>query len=102
MRFERKASARDICAGGQVEVKASFCRNGEAAAGGANTPYGGRIFGVKMKPSNKRINKRKASKVTLKTHRKLSRNGDLHEQMRKTAEGLSSVRPEDIKMHQHY
>ena len=55
-----------------------------------------------MKPSNKRINKKKASKVTLKTHRKLNRTGDLHEQMKKAAEGVSSIRPEDIKMHQHY
>ena len=56
----------------------------------------------RMKPSNKRINKKKASKVTLKTHRKLNRTGDLHEQMKKAAEGVSSIRPEDIKMHQHY
>ncbi|MBS0653617.1 MAG: hypothetical protein JSR39_08875 [Verrucomicrobia bacterium] len=58
--------------------------------------------GVKMKPVNKRINKKKASKVTLKNHRKHNRTGDLHEQMKKAAEGLSSVRPEDIKLHQHY
>ncbi|MBX3720187.1 MAG: hypothetical protein KF898_11110 [Parachlamydiales bacterium] len=55
-----------------------------------------------MKPVNKRINKKKASKVTLKNHRKHNRTGDLHEQMKKAAEGLTSVRPEDIKLHQHY
>lgn len=58
--------------------------------------------GDKMKPVNKRINKKKASKVTLKNHRKHNRTGDLHEQMKKAAEGLTSVRPEDIKLHQHY
>lgn len=58
--------------------------------------------GVMMKPVNKRINKKKASKVTLKNHRKQNRTGDLHQQMKKAAEGRSSTRPEDIKLHQHY
>ena len=54
-----------------------------------------------MKPLNKRLNKRKASKVTLKTHRK-DTHPSLHDQVNQASNGITSVRPEDIKIHQHY
>ncbi len=54
-----------------------------------------------MKPFNKRLNKRKASKVTLKTHRK-DAHPPLHDQVNQAANGITRVRPEDIKIHQHY
>ena len=60
------------------------------------------IFGdARMKPFNKRLNKRKASKVTLKTHRK---NGhpSLQDEVKEASNEVTAVRPEDIKMHQHY
>ncbi len=53
-----------------------------------------------MKPLNKRINKKKASKVTLKNGRKHHRLVDNDEKA--ISSGVSSVRPEEIKMHQHY
>lgn len=54
-----------------------------------------------MKPFNKRLNKRKASKVTLKTHRKHS-HPPLQDEIKEASNGMTSIRPEDIKLHQHY
>ena len=54
-----------------------------------------------MKPFNKRLNKRKASKVTLKTHAKSS-HPPLRDEIKEASNGVSEVRPEDIKIHQHY
>jgi hypothetical protein len=54
-----------------------------------------------MKPFNKRLNKRKASKVTLKHHRKNS-HPSLQDEVKEASDGVSAVRPEDIKIHQHY
>lgn len=54
-----------------------------------------------MKPFNKKLNKRKASKITLKTHRKNS-HPSLHDEVKEVASDITSVRPEDIKFHQHY
>ena len=54
-----------------------------------------------MKPLNKRINKRKASKVTLKTHRKHNRQR-LNDEMKEIISGNPDIRSEDIKIHQHY
>lgn len=54
-----------------------------------------------MKPLNKRINKKKSSKVTLKNHR----HGHVQkytEEVKEAADGASEIRPEDIKLHQHY
>jgi tRNA(Phe) wybutosine-synthesizing methylase Tyw3 len=59
------------------------------------------VCGGRMKPLNKRLNKRKASKVTLKNHRKSS-HPPLQDEIKEAADGVSSVRPEDIKIHQHY
>lgn len=61
------------------------------------------ILNVKgrMKPFNKRLNKRKASKVTLKTHRK-NNHPPLHDEIKEATNGVTSVRPEDVKIHQHY
>lgn len=53
-----------------------------------------------MKPFNKRVNKRKASKVTLKNHRK-GKHPSLHDEMNAVSEGIPSIRPEDIKLHQY-
>jgi hypothetical protein len=53
-----------------------------------------------MKPFSKKLNKRKASKVTLKTHRKHS-HPPLQDEIKEISSGVSSVRPEEIKMHQH-
>lgn len=50
-----------------------------------------------MKPINKRINKKKASKVTLKRHGKHDGGVDAQEQMKKDAEGLFSTRSAPIK-----
>lgn len=54
-----------------------------------------------MKPFNKRVNHRKASKVTLKNHRKNS-HPSLQNEMKEVANGVTEVRKEQIKMHQHY
>lgn len=54
-----------------------------------------------MKPSNKRLHKRKASKVTSKTHRKHN-HPPVQDEIKEISEGVTSVRPEDIKLHQHY
>ena len=54
-----------------------------------------------MKASNKRVNKKKATKVTLKTHRKDSR-PHIHDEIKRAASNVSAVRPEEIKVHQHY
>lgn len=53
-----------------------------------------------MKSFNKKLNKRKASKVTLKNHRKSSH--PPHEDtVKEVSGGVTSVRPEDIKFHQN-
>ena len=57
--------------------------------------------GGKMKAFNKRINKRKATKVTLKTHRKET-HPHVHDALKEATSSVDAVRPEDIKMHQHY
>lgn len=54
-----------------------------------------------MKAFNNRINKRKASKVTLKTHRK-NNHPSIQDEVKETMSGVPAVRPEDIKTHQHY
>jgi hypothetical protein len=54
-----------------------------------------------MKPFNKRLNKRKASKVTMKTHRKNS-HLPLQDEIKRDSNGVAAIRPEDIKIHQHY
>jgi hypothetical protein len=54
-----------------------------------------------MKPFNKRLNKRKASKVTFKIHRK-NNHPPLHDEVKGVTDGVTSVRPEDVKIHQHY
>jgi hypothetical protein len=54
-----------------------------------------------MKGSNKRVNKRKASKVTLKNHRKSSHPSQ-QDEVKEAADGIVSIRPEDIHFHQHY
>jgi phage-related protein len=54
-----------------------------------------------MKPFNKRLNKRKASKVTLKTHRKHT-HPSLQDDVKEISSGVPEIRPEDIKIHQHY
>jgi hypothetical protein len=53
-----------------------------------------------MKPLNKRVNKKKASKVTLKNRRSQHRLADNVE--KELTSGLTSIRPEDVKLHQHY
>ncbi len=60
-----------------------------------------RVFEGRMKPFNKRLNKRKASKVTYKTHRKHN-HPPLHDEVKEITDGVTAVRPEDIKIHQHY
>jgi len=57
--------------------------------------------GEAMKPLNKRINKRKASKVTLKTHRKHNCQR-LNDEMKEIISGNPDIRSEDVKIHQHY
>lgn len=52
-----------------------------------------------MKAFNKRVNKKKASKVTLKTHRKDSHP---HDVLKQATNNVNSVRPEEIKIHQKY
>ena len=54
-----------------------------------------------MKAFNKRINKRKATKVTLKTHRKDS-HPHIYDELKTATSNVDAVRPEDIKIHQHY
>jgi hypothetical protein len=54
-----------------------------------------------MKAFNKRLNKRKASKVTMKHHRKSS-HPPLQDVVKGTAAGGSPVRAEEIRIHQHY
>ncbi len=54
-----------------------------------------------MKSFNKKLNRRKASKVTLKTHRKNS-HPPLQDGIKDATSGVASIRPEDIKIHQHY
>lgn len=58
-------------------------------------------YGEKMKAFNKRINKRKATKVTLKTHRKET-HPHVHDALKEATSSVNAVRPEEIKMHQHY
>ena len=67
-------------------------------------PTGRRVAAVDgdtMKAFNKRLNKRKASKVTMKNHRKSS-HPPLQDEVKGASAGASSVRPEEIKIHQHY
>ncbi len=52
-----------------------------------------------MKSFNKRINKRKASKVTLKTHHKHEAHMTAQEEIRGASSGSTQVRSEEIKMH---
>lgn len=54
-----------------------------------------------MKAFNKRVHKKKATKVTLKTHRKDTR---LHvrDEVKAAMNNVSAVRPEEVKFHQHY
>jgi hypothetical protein len=54
-----------------------------------------------MKALNNRVNKKKATKVTLKTHRKDSR-PNVRDEIKKATSNVSVVRPEDVKIHQHY
>ena len=54
-----------------------------------------------MKASNKRVNRRKASKVTLKNHQKRS-HPSIQDDIKEASNGVTSVRPEDINFHQHY
>jgi hypothetical protein len=54
-----------------------------------------------MKPFNKRLNKRKGSKVTMKTHRKCN-HLPLQDEIKRDSNSVTEVRPEDIKIHQHY
>lgn len=54
-----------------------------------------------MKQVNKKLNRRKASKVTMKTHRKGS-HPSLQDEIKDASGGVSGIRPEDIKIHQHY
>ncbi|HEY2810658.1 MAG TPA: hypothetical protein VGJ00_04635 [Rhabdochlamydiaceae bacterium] len=54
-----------------------------------------------MKAFNKRVNKKKATKVTLKTHRKDS-HLHVHDELKKVTDNVNAVRPEDVKIHQHY
>ena len=52
-----------------------------------------------VKSFNKRINKRKASKVTLKTHHKHEAHMTAQEEIKGTSTGSIQVRSEEIKMH---
>jgi hypothetical protein len=54
-----------------------------------------------MKPFNKKLNKRKASKVTLKHHSKSS-HPTSQDELKDASNDVTSVRPEDIKIHQNY
>jgi hypothetical protein len=54
-----------------------------------------------MKPFNKKLNKRKASKVTLKHHSKSSHPSS-QDELKDASNDVTSVRPEDIKIHQNY
>ncbi|MBS0621092.1 MAG: hypothetical protein JSS61_06510 [Verrucomicrobia bacterium] len=54
-----------------------------------------------MKSVNKKLNKRKASKVTLKSHAKHGHAGQ-HAEVKEATDGISDVRPEGIKFHQQY
>lgn len=53
-----------------------------------------------MKAFNKKLNKRKTSKVTLKRHSK-SNHPSSQDELKDVANGVASVRPEDIKIHQN-
>jgi len=55
-----------------------------------------------MKQLNKRINKRKPSKITLKTHHQHDRPESIHAENKDIAESTSAIRPEDVHLHQHY
>lgn len=54
-----------------------------------------------MKPFHKRLNRRKSSKVTLKTHSK-DTHPDLQDTKTQAGGAAEGVRPEDIKFHQHF
>lgn len=57
--------------------------------------------GEPMKAFNKRVNKRKATKVTLKNHRKET-HPHVRDALKEATSNVTAARPEDIKMHQHY
>ena len=54
-----------------------------------------------MKAFNKRVNKKKATKVTLKTHSKDTR-PHLRDEIKTATSNVNAVRPEEVKIHQHY
>jgi hypothetical protein len=54
-----------------------------------------------MKALNKRVNKKKATKVTLKNHSKDAR-PRIRDELKIEMSNVTAVRPEDIKIHQHY
>jgi hypothetical protein len=54
-----------------------------------------------MKPLNKRINRKKASKLTLKTRRRHHRLA-LNDPHMMASDIPATIRPEDVKTHQHY
>ena len=53
-----------------------------------------------MKAYNKRLNNRKTSKVTIKRHKKGSHPG-VRDDIKCDTSGVTGVRPEEIKFHQH-
>lgn len=53
-----------------------------------------------MKPSNKKVNKRKISKVTLKNHRKSSHPSH-QDEVKEVDVDIGSVRREEIHFHQN-
>ena len=53
------------------------------------------------KPFSKRLNKRKASKVTFRTHR-TNAHSSIQDDIKVEAGDVSAIRPEDIKFHQNY
>lgn len=60
-----------------------------------------RLSRMDMKALNKRVNKKKATKVTLKNHSKDAR-PHIRDELKIETSNVNAVRPEDIKIHQHY
>jgi len=54
-----------------------------------------------MKAFNKRVNKKKATKVTLKTHSK-DAHPHIRDELKAVTNNVNGVRPEEVKTHQHY
>ncbi len=54
-----------------------------------------------MKAFNKRVNKKKATKVTLKTHRKDAR-PHIRDELKIATSNVNAVHPAEVKIHQHY